>query len=236
MAILRSMNFQKGLIILIFVFLTFLVKGQNSKQEQINLLYTEAASNFLQCIKQIKKNEDSVHFYSTKAISKLLQLYQLDSTSKSVGDYLADCYRYSRKYDSAIFWYYHQIKTNRDSLAIRTCSEFIALSFIANGQLDSSLKHLKTAYIFTSSEFNNSLLFSSIVNFADNIYKNTDSVATNFLNLKSIVPCKYSTEILENLLPYSDSEKSYYSYKQIKSFIQDRKKTAINKRFCAIGA
>jgi tetratricopeptide (TPR) repeat protein len=207
-----------------FVLFTNTAISQGSKQDQIKALSNEAANYFLQCIKHVDGNDDSVIVFSKKAILKFLSIYSLDTTSKSVGDYLADCYRYNRKYDSAIFWYRHQLKINKDSAAISAVSEFIALSFIANGYLDSSIQYLNMAITNTPKIFENTLLFSSIVNFANKLYNGTDSISMASLKYKMIKPCNYSIEILKSLLPYSDSDKAYYPYKKIKALIREREK------------
>ena len=201
-----------------------------SKETELKKLYSEAALYYMKVLKYQDKDEDSVQAAGKLAIEKYQAIYKLDAGRKSIGDYLADCYRYTRQYDSAIIWSRHQLGVYKDSFNVSVSNEMLAYTFILNGNIDSSIKYLHTAYIKRPRLDYDGRLFTPIVAVAEKLYTGSDSLLVKSIKKRSINPCSYSIQVLATVFPYADMVKNYAMQNLTKEYIKERSKKCLQKK------
>ena len=134
------------------LFLGLSTKAQNINKEKINQLSKEAAPLFMNLLLSQSPNKnspalskDSTKKLGSQVISKYLEIYELDTTRTGTYGILGDCYRCTKDYKKAIFWYRRSLNKSKSESSSEGAYEFIAVSFICLGELDSSMYYIKMA-------------------------------------------------------------------------------------------
>ena len=179
------------------------VKGQE--------LFKETIPIFTTFLSLQHKNADSAKVLSNILIEKYTIIYQSDTTSKSIGDFLSDCYRFNKDYDKQIFWDRHQLSLNNKPLDKKVYFENLANAYLRLGFFDSSKLYFEKVFRLEKElGYQDQIqIVGSFKNFADNIYLKQDKNDLEILSNKVTLPCQYSVDILRFILPYSKDEKVF---------------------------
>ena len=203
--------------IFLIPFLAFLschTKSQNNSDKlKAQELFKETIPTYTSFINLKQRNVDSAKILSNILIDKYQIIYQLDNTSKSIGDFFSDCYKFNKEYDKQIFWDRHQLLLNTKPLDKKVYFENLATAYLSLGILDSCKLYFTKAFHLEKQLDNQFQLvpeFQLVPNFkdfADNIYLKQDKKGLEILSKRVASTCQYSVEILKFILPYSKEKK-----------------------------
>jgi hypothetical protein len=105
----------KALLYLLVSVTLFSYEGisQNSIDKvKAQALFKETIPLFSSFLSFQKNNRDSARLLSKILINKYLEIYKTDTTSRSIGDFLSDCYTYNKEYEKGIYWNRRQLLVN----------------------------------------------------------------------------------------------------------------------------
>jgi hypothetical protein len=214
---IRNCNKMSKPFIFLIPFLSLLschTKSQsNSDKLKGQELFKETIPIFKSFTKLKEKNIDSAKILSNILVDKYQIIYQLDSTSKSIGDFFSDCYKFNKEYEKQIFWDRHQLLLNTKPLDKKVYFENLATAYLSLGILDSCKLYFTKAFHLekeVDSKFQLVPEFQIITefkDFADNIYLKQDKKGLEILSKRIASTCQYSVEILKFILPYSNDKK-----------------------------
>jgi hypothetical protein len=154
---------------------------------------------------------DSARLLSKILIAKYLEIFDADTTNKSVGDFLADCFAYRKEYEKAIYWDRHQLLRNTKELDKKVYFENLANSFLRLGKLDSSKLYFEQVFLIEKNlGYQEQIqIVANFKTFADKVYLRQDKEDIDILSKNIKSTCQYSTEILKFILPYSKDERVF---------------------------
>jgi hypothetical protein len=193
-------------------------------KEQGQELFKESAPMFLNLITLQHKNRDSTKILSDILIDNYLKIYQSDTSSKSIGDFLSDCYRFNKNYEKQIFWDRHQLSLNTKPLDRKVYFEGLANAYLRLGIFDSSKLYFERAFLLEKEIDYQTEIVVDFKNYADNIYLQQDKEELMILSKRIPSTCKYSVDILKFILPYLKDNKVFLKKPFNIDTIADREK------------
>ena len=216
---------------IVFSLLSCSAKSQSATKEKSDVLFKESVPLFMDLLMMQKPDldsskihRDSINTLANILIAKYLEIYYLDSiNNKSTEYYIADCYRFNKQYEKAIYWYQHEIKGSTNENNIKSSFEFIGQSFLYLGELDSAMYYIKTASFLSEKSENINQVLPNIIACAKIILKYPDPKLSEILKAKGIKTCQYSIEILKRLEPLTKS-KTFFSAEPIMTTIANEEK------------
>ncbi len=226
----------------LFLFISFIAKGQIIDTPKSVLLFREAAAEMTIGFQQkFGKNSEYKKHYQL-AINKYLEAYSVDTTIPELTQYLPNLYFEIQKFDSSLLWSYRLL--NQDSINYiqgGTNSNYLYLlenlgnCYLLLGDITKSRHYLKLNYKLDKREFERTIRVSKdiidttnlLANIAMTIDKNQDyTELRNILNQKSIKTCDYAIEALKLFqeLHYPETKINEVAIKKIKSKIVEMTK------------
>ena len=193
-------------------------------KEQGQELFKESAPMFLNLLTLQHKNRDYAKILSDILIDNYLKIYESDTSSKSIGDFLSDCYRFNKEYEKQIFWDRHQLSLNSKPLAKKVYFENLANAYLRLGIFDSSKLYFERAFVLEKELDYQTQMVVDFKNFADNIYFQHDKEELMILSKRISSTCKYSVDILKFVLPYLKDNKVFLTKPFSIDTIVDREK------------
>jgi len=187
-------------------------------------LFKETIPIFASFLRLQHKNDDSAKILSNILIEKYKIIYQSDTTSKSIGDFLSDCYKFNKEYEKQIFWDRHQLSLDNKPLDKKVYFENLANAFLSLGIADSSKLYFEKAFNLEKELDYQIQIVADFKSFADNIYLKQDKEKLEILGKRVISTCQYSVDILKLLLPYINDNKVYLTKPFSLDTIIDREK------------
>ena len=187
-------------------------KSQNTLDKvKAQTLIIETLPTFSAFLTLQSKNQDSAKRLSKTLIDRYLKIFYTDTTNKTVGDFLADCFTYNKEYEKAIYWDRHQLLVNTKTLDKKVYFENLANIYLRIGNLDSCKLYFEKVFILEKGlGYQEQIqIVENFKRFADNIYFNENREDLNILNYKVTSACQYSVDILKFILPYSKDTKVF---------------------------
>ena len=214
------------LIIFISLFLFISFKSSGQDREKAKKLFIETSPLFIKVEELKSTNQDSAHIINKKLIQNLETIFYTDTTFQHIADYLGSCYAFENNNQKTVYWYSKQSSEFSHQDFPNACYSCIALAYFKLGELDSCKKFILKA----NASFDKNYLggqrdyLVTLKKMADKVYFKTDRQTILTLKAKSISSCKYSTEILQFLLPFAKEKKEYFSDAFNKETISSRQK------------
>ena len=204
------------IILLLYSFESLLSQSTNFEQppltvKKIQTEFIELASKYLEVS---ISNRDSASKLNDKMISKLLELYDIDSTNRIIGMYLVDCYSTKNDFRQVIRWSNHALKYATDYKPnVARYNESIGYAYIRLGQLDSAKIHFQISFRqlkLQPTSYDIHQFFESLFNAADSIYQGKDTITIRNLKTLRKEACTYYLQIWEFIMPYAEKYMDKY--------------------------
>lgn len=221
-------------ILILLIFFHSKIKCQNSNDSlRKDQLFKETIPLFTSFLTLQDSNKDSATILGKILVVKYLNIYQLDATNKGIGDFLVDCYKYLKEFKKMIYWSRHQLLFHTTPLSKSVFYNALAYAFVGIGNIDSSRKYLKKAYLELTI-YNKGILYFyrkqkvdlviDIVRLADSLYFKPDAADKEMTKRIHTTPCAYSIRLLKLSLPYLKTDFSYIKMPFNKDTIVNREK------------
>lgn len=191
----------------LLIFMSCQSKSQdNIDKSKAEKLYKEAKPLFKKFLEFQISGKDSAKIINKQLINIYEEIYKADTLDENVGHYLANFYTYDKQYSKAFKWYLEALKYDTFEPDIATHNQEAAFCLINLGEFDSAKIFLKKAIDIisadkTTSSFRLQGIFSSFKQIADDINYMKDQSQIKLFSSKKIIPCKYSIELLNYMLP-----------------------------------
>lgn len=202
------------IIVLLLSFESLLSQGNDINQTAVKKIEGEFVELTKQYLKASFSQSDSVSALNDMRISKLLELYRIDSTNRIIGMYMVDCYSVKNDLRQIIRWSNHALKYATDYKPnIISFNESIGFAYTRLGLFDSAKIHFKIYLSLlkpSRDSYQTGEFIKSLFNEADLIYEGKDTLAVKNLTVLRERSCKYYLQILDFIMPYAEKYMDKY--------------------------
>jgi len=202
------------IIVLLLSFESLLSQGNDINQTAVKKIEGEFVELTKQYLKASFSHSDSVSALNDMRISKLLELYRIDSTNRIIGMYMVDCYSVKNDLRQIIRWSNHALKYATDYKPnIISFNESIGFAYTRLGLFDSAKIHFKIYLSLlkpSRDSYQTGEFIKSLFNEADLIYEGKDTLAVKNLTVLRERSCKYYLQILDFIMPYAEKYMDKY--------------------------
>ncbi|HMG82450.1 MAG TPA: hypothetical protein VK559_05405 [Ferruginibacter sp.] len=184
------------------------IKAQKSiDKTKAEKLYNEVIPLYDSYILLQYNDPDSAKKILPILIQRCIELYNVDTSNKLIGNYLVKCYYDQKDDEKAIFWCEHQIACHSYSENINNF-EMLAQIYLREGDIKAAEEYTSKSIpmnkidpnMYTSSP----VFLANVKFFIDNVVNGNDTAEISLLKSKNILPIPYVNNMFKFLLPYAE--------------------------------